>query len=396
MAILKGKQTKGYGIFTDPDGDPAIKSPDGKVYKCAIKRYGKAGEGPGGYIALFYPDGADCQHGLRLKLKETGFFIERLFSWLDTDNDGFITIEELAVHLYVPVGEARLLVEEVHQAVKKKDTRAKIDRSKMTKEDFKILFEQQILADKDKKGDNIPDRIKKRYKSIFETIDTTKVGTITFDQLATNLGMEQDEANRLLAELHMDTKQSGVLDFQEFSVLLHNSADKNRAGRAFKQLFSEADETQTVMNALAENMRFKDQDKGGAPPKKGLSKMEKRMSRRQLRTNAGLEDPSDKVLDKVIPGLDLPPPVGEDDEEAEDTDIPPLVQQVWAMVDAGPDGTASSEDVMQALHSMGHETLGISADAFEALPFELLAAADEQGRLDVTALWDCLPIYNTN
>lgn len=391
VAILKGKQTKGYGIFTDADGDPAVKHPSGTTYKCTIKRhYPKAGEtNKGGYIALFNPDGASCQHGLRLRLKETGFFIERLFSWLDADNDGFITVEELAVHLDVPIGEARMLVDEVHSGVSAANG-GKRDKTKLTKEDFKLLFESHILNEQ-KGATAIPERLLKRYRKIFEDIDSSDTGTITFDELATALGIEDVED--ALTDLGISDQDNNALNFEAFAALMHRSADKNRAGRAFKQLFQETDETHSVMQALDENMRLQNPDLSLKPTVPGMSK---RVSRRTLRSAAGM-NAGDSLLDGEINQLKKGPvlpklPVEEDEEALNDIDIPPIVRQVWEQVQVDEEGQASYEDVVGVIDSMGAEGLGITDDELASLPFELMAAS-EDGRLDMAALWDSLPIY---
>lgn len=171
-----------------------------------------------------------------LKKKSSTFHMEarKVFSLLDQDNDGFVTEKELSEFLNISNQEARALIQE-----------AKIQLyglSGANRKGVTMTFEEftNVLTSKTSEEDVIPERVIKRYRMVFDSIDIDRRGVITPAQLAGDMGISN------LEELGFEGKSH--LTFDDFVKILR-SAETGRAGRMMTKLLEDKEQGQLLADA---------------------------------------------------------------------------------------------------------------------------------------------------
>lgn len=227
-------------FFTSPAAVTNVKAPSAPVERDTDEHVGKVRR-----VYAAQNDGAldvdleATKAPVTLKKKQSTFHLEarRVFSLLDGDNDGFVTDKEISSFMNISTREAVALI-----------TEAKIQLyGAATRGNLKLTFEEftSVLASKDEeeKIENIPGRVIKRYRNVFDSIDVEHKGVITPTQLAGDMGISN------LEELGFQGKN--VLTFEDFVKILRR-AETGRAGRMMTKLLEDQEQGQKLASATQE------------------------------------------------------------------------------------------------------------------------------------------------
>jgi len=170
---------------------------------------------------------------------------DRVFKWLDDDNDGFVSDREISLYLGISRHEARALIEET-----KITLYGKRGDNRLTQQEFSSILASANKAQTTTTDVNLlPPRVLKRYRMIFDSIDVDGNGAITPEELAQDMGIgEIDEGMRsFLKDAGYGDKSE--LSFEEFVNVLRQ-AETDRAGRTFKNILAETEQGVTLAAAV--------------------------------------------------------------------------------------------------------------------------------------------------
>jgi len=167
---------------------------------------------------------------------------EKVFKWLDDDQDGFISDREISEYLDISRQEARALIEET-----KITLYGKRGDNRLTLDEFSSILARTTKTAPAPDLTVLPPRLLKRYRIIFDSIDIDGNGVITPQELAQDMGIgEVDEAMQtFLVEAGFAGKSE--LTFEEFVAVLRR-AETDRAGRTFQNILAGTKEGERLAN----------------------------------------------------------------------------------------------------------------------------------------------------
>lgn len=182
------------------------------------------------------------------------FQAESVFDWLDQNGNGYITPEDLASALDIPLEDAEALIAETSLALHgDEDVQPKTERPILTKTEFKNVmrnpdFQESII---------VPERSAEKYAEMFDTIDTMRSGAISPGQLALAIGVEADDQ----AEFTQAFAEKDELGFEDFVALMRQS-EIARAAMTMLDLLEDKGQGKRLADAVVTRNVAKDPRKG--------------------------------------------------------------------------------------------------------------------------------------
>jgi Ca2+-binding EF-hand superfamily protein len=181
-------------------------------------------------------DDSDSPVAIRRKKSTFANEAAKVVSWLDDDGDGVITDQELSTYLDISKTEAQQLIIEA---------KMQLYGQRPTKNHYRLTFQEftAILAsshEQPEAPEEIPKRVLKRYRAVFDSIDTDRKGIITPAQMARDMGVDD------LQGLGWEGKSQ--LTFDDFVQILRR-AESGRAARIMTKLLEDKEQGALLADA---------------------------------------------------------------------------------------------------------------------------------------------------
>jgi Ca2+-binding EF-hand superfamily protein len=163
---------------------------------------------------------------------------EKVFNWLDDRKTGSVTDQQLSSYLKISRVEARALIDEAKIALYGEPS----DYA-LTLSEFRSIMIRGAQETSGATGvlnpNHLTEKQLKRYRAVFNSIDTDGSGTISPKELGVHMGISDVGAAReVFAEAGFAMKDE--LTFDDL-VLILQSAERNQSGRAIMKLVGDSD-----------------------------------------------------------------------------------------------------------------------------------------------------------